>query len=322
VVETYFAARRRLRLPHPAVAVEARDGFEACIAKAPEFSQAIAGHAVASLRCAFLLDDPDHAVARAADASVDRALAQAPELAETHLASAMLAGHHGEYACAIKELERALAIAPSYPDAHEYLAMFECEAGRPERGVPRARLALELDPSLTNAAYVLARAHAYRGDWEASLRQLDQVDQLLPPNAIGPVQTRLRMLAWKRDFPAIERILADQIAFCPAPGFIRLVGETILGKRPLADALAAHTAIIAKRKNRRFISYTFQVTAEIQALRGDIDGALESVRTSVDAVLIDVEWMRSCPLLEPLRSTSAFAVEMDRVRVRSAALWS
>ncbi|HVY48720.1 MAG TPA: serine/threonine-protein kinase, partial [Minicystis sp.] len=83
VVSTYFAARRRLRVPDASAIQEAIEGFSRCIDLAPSFAPAYAGLAMVSLRRWFVFEDRDRTLQAAAEDAIECASAHAPELAET-----------------------------------------------------------------------------------------------------------------------------------------------------------------------------------------------------------------------------------------------
>ena len=123
----------------------------------------------------------------------------APDLAETHLARAMLAAQLGEGRETVKALVKALDIAPTYAHAHQYLAQLQCEAGNAKEGMERARLAHDLEPSLVISLFDIARLHALHGNREESERVPGDRRPQLADAQRPTLHFRLRVAAWFGD---------------------------------------------------------------------------------------------------------------------------
>jgi serine/threonine-protein kinase len=171
-VELYLQARRLLRRDVMIRANEAVGLLDRCLSLAPDFTPGIAQHAVASVRAWWgpVLDKGGERKSKALE-SAARAVSRAPDFAETHLVTAMLAVQIGEYEKAAQALGRALAIAPTMPEAQQYLGELQVEAGRLKEGRKRLLLTLDLDPTLTISHRRLGRACAPpRGDLQSRHR--------------------------------------------------------------------------------------------------------------------------------------------------------
>src|SRR5690606_10080503 len=108
--------------------------LEKSLVESPDFGPAMAAHAIACVRAWW-----SDIIARGgivgdwqerARASVERALAGAPEIAETHLAHAMFALQQGDLKVTASALALALQIAPTLAAGHRYLGELQVEAGR------------------------------------------------------------------------------------------------------------------------------------------------------------------------------------------------
>ena len=96
---------------------------------------------------------PSPAMAAAARSSVGRAVALAPDRAETHYARAyLLADVEHDVAGAVHELQTALQRAPANPLILSGLAAFEIKSGVWDSALVHARRAADLDPRAANAS--------------------------------------------------------------------------------------------------------------------------------------------------------------------------
>src|SRR5262249_46467554 len=103
----YLSGRQRLRAYDAADALAAVSCLERCLALAPDFAPALAAHALACLRAWYnVIDGGDRDWEAATRASVERAVARAPELAETHLAAGIHATNYADYRAAACSLEK------------------------------------------------------------------------------------------------------------------------------------------------------------------------------------------------------------------------
>src|SRR5262249_15468221 len=151
--------------------------LERSLEPGPDFAPALATHAVACLRAWYFdLDSGTKAWEVAARASVDRAPARAPEVAETHLAAATRASHDGADRAAAGSLERALSIASTYAPADEYVGMLQCEGGRAEEGARRLSQSIVIDPTLMYGGVMLARVHALAGRHDRAEAEIDALE--------------------------------------------------------------------------------------------------------------------------------------------------
>ena len=320
-VDSYMRGRRALaltRLDGPGGAVAL---FDEALARAPSFTPALAGHALASLRAWFAPSSVDpvgfaDAVAR----SVERARLHAPDVAETQLAAGLYAVHVSDYAGAGRSLSRAVAIAPTFAAAHQAFGAMAGETGRLERGVRHLRAALELDPTLIVAARDLARTLALAGDREASRRVLAVHDagggaQLLALQA--------RIAVWYRDVEGQRALLPTlDESDDPVARFSALYLRLALGDIGAAEGEAIFGALIPAVVSPRFLRLALQSGAEIFAGLGRVPDAVRYLGRAVEAGLADVEWLDRCPSLGPLRADDAFREARRECRRRADAFWS
>ena len=321
-VELYLRARKRSRSP------DLGDGpdsalalLERAIEIAPHFKPALAAHAIIAERMWFF-----PGTTRSVDwreivrASVDRALAEAGDLAETHVAAARFSAHTMDLASAARSLSRALAIAPTSAAAHEFLGYLQCEAGRADEGIRHLELAAELDPTLTMGLLSAARHYELVGDHVRADEYLRRVREATNSET-GLLAMEARFATWRGDTEAIVRC-RERIRRSPGMfEFFLLITDVHLGERDAAEIEAAPPAS-TRGFSPRFATIGEQLTAEVLAAAGRLDGAIAALRRAVDHVLVDLVWIERCPLLEPLRTHPDYPELHARVRERAEAIWA
>lgn len=323
-IEMYLSSRHRLRAFDFAGAAVAVKNLERSLELAPGFPPALAAHAIASLRCWFFdLHGGATDWGAAARASVARAVEQASDLAETHLAAGILSTQSGDYRTAQRSIERALDIAPTYADAHEYLGMLQCEAGRADEGAKRLKLAHTLDPSLVYACIFRARLHELRGEWDVASAIVDDVERRHGPSLAPLIRAqRIRVAGWRRDRDELRRWALDQPnQDTPNWRVVRLYARALSSEVPAAELRAGIEDVLSASQNPRFLSLTEQLATEIYAGLGDLESARLHLVRAAASVLVDLEWLDRCPLLAELRSVPEWADARRRVQARAEAVW-
>jgi serine/threonine-protein kinase len=268
-----------------------------------------------------VLDEDGGRKARAT-ASVARALAHAPDLAETHLVSAMLAVQTGNYREAAQALGRALTIAPTMPEAQQYLGEMQLEAGRMKEGRKRMALTLELDPTQAISHLSLARIAALVGDREEHARHLKA---LLETDLAGTLPILVSQLRWalydgnsERTRETIRRLgaLTDDAA-----KRMSLLGAVAIGEADAGAVMDMLKTLSDVLENPRFDTLIRQIATEIFSAAGELERAAECLTMAADNVLIDIVWMDLCPVLAPLRDRPDFAEARAKVEKRAAEVW-
>ena len=327
-IALYLRGRRQLlayRMTGPDGAIEL---LEQAIALAPSFDQAIACHAIACLRTwfipnSFVNDGAARDWEQEARDSVARALVEAPDLAETHLARAMLGAQLGEWRETIKALARALEIAPTYAHAHQYLAQLQCEAGNSKEGLERAKLAHDLEPSLVMSLFDIARLHALHGQREESERVLAMVDRNSRMRS-AMIQFRLRVAGWFGDIQTVRDIVDDLLGD-DVDGFGRYVisyARALAGDFGKEELDVLTSDLTQNAPSPRFYTLMCQTAVEIYASQGYPEDALRYFQQAADRVLIDIEWIDRCPSLASIRGLPGYADARRKVRQRVQAMWS
>jgi serine/threonine-protein kinase len=323
-IEHYLAGRHRLRGYVPADALEAVASLERSLELAPDFVPALPAHAIACLRAWFYdLERSKRDWEADARASVDRALARAPEHAETHLAAGIRATNAGDYRAAACSLERALSIAPTYAAAHEYLGMLQCEAARADEGQKRLEQSIALDPGLLYGGVILARTHGLAGRFDRCEAVLeDLVRRVGAPSWRLVTSARIRMAAWRGDHEALrhwhDELAGRALASWP---MMSIYTRTIVGEIDEDEARRTFARMLASGQSPRSFSFHAQLAAEVYGALGQIDEARLYLMRAADSVLVDLAWLDGCPLLAALRGHPDYGEARLRVQARADAIW-
>ena len=149
----------------------------------PEFALALAG--LAEVQMWFLeAGVGDRAAAlRAAQDSVQRALALAPDLPEAHLAQAHIDAVGLQSVEASRaQLRRALQLRPNYAEAVAGLGYTDSHDGSYSQSITHLEQALQLDPENSEARLSLAHARMCVGDYAGARRTLRRLLAVAPDN--------------------------------------------------------------------------------------------------------------------------------------------
>ncbi|AKF09019.1 serine/threonine protein kinase [Sandaracinus amylolyticus] len=322
-LELYVRARHRLRTANAVSPVETAEALERVIELAPDFAPAYASYATACVR-AWFLPSPSSTRDWGAEAAraIERAVEHAPDLAETHYARAQIASQHGRYREAVGAVRTALSIAPTLPEAHQFLGMLQVEAGRAKEGLQRIDLALQLDPNLLFASLEKMRWNGQYGD----LVVFDAIAEKWsddPTKQPFLAQQLVRVGAFRRDEARIRRgiVLLEDLDIPSAP-FMKLYARVMLGEREVQGGLAALRTVLDGKVSDRFRSLVHQLCAEAYGRLGDVPSMMEHVRGGAESVLVDLEWMDRCPLIEQARAQPEFAELRRKVRARCEQIWA
>jgi serine/threonine-protein kinase len=325
-LEAYMKARALARTWEHKGPTGSVAAFRACLAIAPGFKPALGGLALATMRAWFQpadpRDEPDWpTLAREA---VEQALEGAAELAETHLAAAMLGVHTGRYRDAASALRTALRLAPTYAAAHEYLGRLQVEAGRPEDGARHLELAFELDPTLVGVLPDLARFRALRGDLAGCAAQIERF--FASPNRRNDTPGRLceaRAAAWTNDREALRVAVTKLSEAASANSPLSTFAALWILESP-SEALVVERLDRVRHfvRNPRFLSLMLQLAGEIAGFHGLDELALRCVEEAAEGVLIDLDWLDRCPTIASLRTRPEWSELRQLVRTRAEAIWA
>jgi adenylate cyclase len=284
-----------------------RAGYQEAVRLDPNFALAYAEWSIALSAAAGLFT---HGPAtgdfnRQALAQALKAVALAPELAEGHLALAIVRTNSLDFAGADDEYQRAMTLAPGNARVLRDYGSFAVLMGRTEAGIAAARRAASLDPLNVNS-------HGFLIDALRSARRYDE--------ALAAYKAYLSLGAKDPTGPAVGAsifyVLGD---FEKMRGECGSLGEAVKSLQDECLALAyyklsrqadAETAL-ARFKTREGNAGAYGY-ATIYAQWGDTPKALEWLETALrlrDPALIN---LKTEPLLDPLRQEPRFhAIERD-----------
>ncbi len=328
-VDLYFRAKHSVgRFWTTTGPTEARDLFVKALALAPNDPTILAGYVSSQVGRNFFapLDGKEAA------SLVTRALRAGEHLAEPWIAlAAVRFNHTDDPAGAIRALKRALALSPSSSDAHDLTGRILLEADQVEDGVKHLGRALWTDPHQRWARVDLIRAAALQGDWPRARelavggpgpewyghRSVHEARLWSWPGAPLIDEPPVPKEADYRFGTLIElfrgaRAGRSWVTTSRAPGMTHRPADVI-------GSIRAATASIMgvappRSRSRRFFT---QLMAELAAITGHEDVALEFVEEAVNEGLLDLAWLNRVPLLEPLRGNARFEALRQRVAKRA-----
>lgn len=160
---------------------EAAAGFTAAVAQDPDYALARVARSIALN--SIQLFDPGPAARdnlEAAQAEALKAVELAPELADGHLALALVAATSLDYARAASEFERAVALAPGSERILRDYSGFTAAMGHVDSGIAAARRAVELNPLDRESYGWLALALEGARRYEEAIQVLNAVVAAAP----------------------------------------------------------------------------------------------------------------------------------------------
>ncbi len=296
--------------------------LERALELAPELHPALAAHALATVLAWFVPFSPTSDNWESICATrVDRALAGAPGLAETHVAHGLLAWERGQFQEAMSSLRQALRFAPTCGEALMWLGELECRVGRTAEGVAHARLAWDLDPTRFPALATLAREEFFAGRPREATALLDALGDLFAPPAY---LLRVRAASWFGDDQEIRSCLGRSWILSDSGGplaFGNLIARSLLGETEDGEMSRLTEAFLAMDKSPRFCADVLMLSTEIEVKAGRIDLALSHLeRLAAIRAFVDVDWLERCPGLRPVRATTAFRSTREVVRARARSI--
>jgi TolB-like protein/Flp pilus assembly protein TadD len=270
----------------------------------PKFALALAGRSIALNDYAgTITGQASHDARDKARVDAQQAIALAPELAEGHLALALLLTGSLDFAQATTEFNRALALAPGNARVLRDYGEFAVNMGRVDEGLAAIRRAAVLDPlnwgGLTLLGATLERARQY----DEALTAFEKVISLSPDSSVGyagrgVVYYALGDLQGARS--SCETKPEHELSqFCLAMVYGKL------GRR--ADAESALAKLKASMGDAEAYRY-----AVIYAQWGNTAKALEWLETGIQLRDSTLVYLKTSPLIDPLRKEPRFqAIERE-----------
>jgi serine/threonine-protein kinase len=317
-LELYFRGRAEIRGGFVEHVVRALPYFEEALALAPDDPTILAGYSNVLLRLSFQQPARAPELMPRARTAAERALVLSPSLDDAHVALAMIDYNEGALAQAVRRLASVLRTSPQLGMAHEGMGRILIETGPLERAMSHCRVAI-LDPSSgVTCRSDLARAHAFRGEWDAVTHTLAFSD---PALKLGRTLYTMRLGLWRGVMPALDEPLPDvrDAGGLSAQHFLRLY-ESILRGDGVTDEDVAKLDQGARGaptgSKRRAMLHQF--SCEVYAATGRDGAALDALEGAFASGFIDAMWLEHCPLLRKLRAEPRFQAVRAGVGARIA----
>ncbi|MEM9462719.1 MAG: protein kinase [Myxococcota bacterium] len=326
VMELYMRARVSMRSfklgAHESEGAPAL--LERCLALAPDFPPALAAYAVVCSRMWFYYGEKDgaHEWAALCRQAVARALEVAPGLPDAHLAAARMHWQQGEFRRAAQALQQTLDLAPTYAAAHGYLGILQCEAGRGKEGLQHIDLAVELEPTALWPLLTAARYFGMRGDMARFDAIMERVWKEAPDSRPAIKFFRLRVAMWSRDHNEIRRA-RDVLAQVDRPNrpFVEVVAGYVLGEASWDDVQASLAFNAPPTASPRYRAMLEQGLVEGLLVRDELEPAIEIMERLAQEVLVDVDWLEHCSLMEAIAEDPRMSKIRTAVHQRAQAIW-
>jgi tetratricopeptide (TPR) repeat protein len=290
------------------------DYFDQAIAKDPSYSLAYAGLAdchVALANFGLVSAKEGYAKGRA---WVDRALKLEETLAEAHVSLAYIkTDYEWDWSGGEKESERAIELNPAFAPAHAAHGEVLWTTGRVDESIKESKRALQLDPLSIEYnddlgfEFLLARQYDQAIEQQAKALELDP-KYILAYYCRGVAYVKKSM--YREAMAEFEKAVAispDDAAALTGMGY----GYAVMGRRSEAEKVLARLNELSKRE---FISTVW--IAKIYSGLGEKDKAFKALEVAYeDRSLVSVAFIKTNPMLDPLRSDPRFAELLRRVNL-------
>jgi eukaryotic-like serine/threonine-protein kinase len=317
-VQLYVRARAELRGFWNQHAETAAELLEQALVYAPESSEILGAYALATVQAWLrggVAERERHARAR-------DAIARALPVPEAYLASAQLRMNEGEVVAGAEDLARALVRAPMSAPAHEIAARVMMEVELVDKARQHFAAAIELDPGRASLiAGDLARLDALCGAWDAAFARIEAKEDNPSHQHFRDIM-RSRLATWLGDFGRDHAIILGGL-----PENLGLRDALVAARagQPF-DLVGWQDAVAPFRttdRPRRMQLLFLQRAVEIVLLIGEREAATTTLDAACEGGLIDLLWLRRCPLLAPLIATPRgkevlAIVESRATRIRAA----
>ena len=317
-VELYLRARTELRRFWGDHAQNAADLLAQAADLAPSSAPILGAAAYASVQAWIMRGEPE-LLPRAVHA-VERGLAGGH--GEAFLAACTLRLNQGDLEGAAAALGTALVRAPMSAQAHETAGRILVEVDAAGEGRRHLEIALALDPGRAGViGNELGRLDALEGDWDSAMARL----QLLladsdPAVALLGASLEARLAGWRRDG---EGTAAAATRMAPRIGqAAHLVAffhqSSRAGAVDLAQWNVLEQMFTRRDKPLRMQVISLQLMAELSLILGHRDLAMRALGKATDAGLIDITWLRACPLFADVGGDLGYLAIRGEVARRAA----
>lgn len=256
----------------------------------------------------------DHAYRRA-KAAANKAISLDDNLAEAHLALALVALYdEWEWDVAEREFKKTLAINPNMAGAHAHYAWYLMLMNRMDEMWHHSRLATELDPFLSLYSGYLAGEYWYVGDNERALEEVKRVREFAPDSdfALFVEGATYSSSGMHERAIAVHEQAAEmykQWKWLLAPTY------AYAGRREDALRIANDLKIDPRPVEAWGLAETY-------AALGDNDEAFRWLEKAYDARFSWIPWVDWNPNLRPLRDDPRFSAMLERLKLPRSNVYS
>ena len=240
-----------------------------------------------------------------AQAVARQALKLAPELAEGHMALARFFEGSLDYTRAIQQYERAMSLAPGNAEVLGEGGRFAAYMGRFDAGLAAAHRAVALDPLNQRSRSLLGEALLAARRYQEAVAAFGEVISLDPDYKSAYGNRGLTYYAL-RDFQSARSSCESRPDYWISQ-WCRAVAYDKLGRH--ADAKAELNKWQARARDAAAYQY-----ATVYAQWGDTAQALEWLATAMRVRDPALEYMKTDPLMDPLRNEPRFQAVMRKLR--------
>ena len=319
-VDLYLRARGELRRFWGVPTQNAADLLEEAAGYAPSSPPILGALAYATVQAWIMRGEPA-LFGRAAQA-VERGLAGGH--GEAYLAAGTLRLNQGEHEAAAAALATALVRAPMSAQAHETAGRILIELGAVAEGRHHLEIALALDPGRAGViGGELGRLDALQGDWAAADARCRQLLADRDPT-VSELATTLaaRLSCWRGNLAAAEAAATRFAGHSEqAMRLFRLFQQAAAtGAMDRVQWTALEQWFAQRDRPHRPNAIGLQLMAEHALLLGHHDLGLRALGKAAEAGLIDITWLRGCPLLQRVAEDLRWQAVHDDVARRAAAM--
>jgi serine/threonine-protein kinase len=321
VVELFLRAKVELRKVWPDNTLRAVELLESAHARAPDDAAVIALYARACARLWFYGGRVGAQAEGRARELAERAVAAAPNEADSMLAMASVHLMLNESRETARIARSALDRAPDNPDVRELFARLQLEAGQIEQALETLDSLLILDPMMRNSRLDQIRGNGLLGNYQRALAMV-QEDVNVTESVQSSSVLRARLGLWSDEIGAtlgniqIPEDAPLASAWSIARFAIGLRSGTIEGQH----MLMAETVLVELGTSPRFRTMFAQLLTEFNLFAGREEDGLRHLRMAVDEGLFDIGWMDRCPLLARLHSHGEYQAARRIVAERARAI--
>jgi len=257
-----------------------------------------------------------------ARAAAEQAMAVGPFHGEARYARAQVRTNNGDLVGGAVDLGAAIALAPLLAEAHYTAGLVLSEIGSLEEGATRFRHCFEIDPGLRPLVESdLARISALEGDWTDATRRLDAIEASENPHIarLGGLY-RARIAGWRGERQAALARLVDapQRSSFQIDHLMDAIRQMLIAgdvDPPTWRALLAANDSPTRPMRSRMMS--MQILSEVAMANGKPDLARSGLEQVAALGLIDVVWLRRCPLWSSIAGEPWFGAVVAQTAARA-----